>query len=437
MGMHYRRYWLAWLVVCLLALPAQANPLRLGALNLPVPADWQRADVLEEQDLDSVILRSGVNDQVMEMFLPVQRIRLKTDREAFLLQLEKGWRKRYGDKLVLNWIEAGGETWRMCRRPSRIGKGQIFQLVTVHESEAYQLIVAVPDGVDQLPDTVREMLEGAYWDGKKAPLVDAAVKVENPIPAETIDVPAHLHQAAVEIMPSQNLRLLRKVLALPGSRAWGPLAKEESGRLARSGLITGLGLTPESVGVRGFLEGYQWLEHVDEVEEPQKQAFRREWRVQWSSVPKYWETRDALELEVTVNAHTSGSLSESDVIVSMEMHPICAPRKDVVLWLNELEQAGPARMNGLARLICRQVNGVVQRVEVKVNADEFASDKSTPIRKKISLPVPEHWRLWLQTGSGEIAQRLVILSGIRMSEAGNAPGDALFRNVAAVYVYGQ
>ena len=73
----------------------------------------------------------------------------KTDEAKFIEQLEESWRRRYGDKVELDWIEAAGQRWRVCRRPGRGGDSLVYQMEKTLRENADKIPAADKDAVER------------------------------------------------------------------------------------------------------------------------------------------------------------------------------------------------------------------------------------------------------------------------------------------------
>lgn len=450
--MNYLRFGLAWLAFWL-AGTAVAGMVTVGALSLDAANVWQHADTEEEADFDSIILRDGSEAMPLEVFLPKQRVRPRTDEAKFIEQLEASWRRRYGDKVELDWIEAAGQRWRVCRRPGRGGDGLVYQIVTVHGGEAYQVIAAVPAQADKLPEPVRMLLASAVWldagntsgpvgvavaqpASPDLPIAANATVTTTEITPEAAPPPAEVSAApAVPAKLGGQWHLLRKVLALPGSKAWPVLAEAEGALVGTEGLVKGLGLSAEADGIDGFLEGYLWKK--GEVAGEYRHPFRRHWRVLWPAFPEAWRGGEDLPVSLDFLADAVGLEAGGDMVVRFDLTPVCAPRLAVVRWLDGLESRGPEGMAELARMACKRPDGGPAPVVVKVAAKDYPAMPEQKVSKRVALPLPMEWEQGIRVRSRQEVRRLVLTVRFQTSEGeGKAPGDAMFREAVAVFVFG-
>lgn len=145
------------------ALPAWSDTVRAGQLELDVVAPWQRLTA-DADGLDSnIVLHQAVQGATLDAYLAKRPVHLQTTPDSFYEQLDHGWRVHYGERVDLGWQEIAGIRWRFCRHPGRDDDSTLFQLVTVHDGEAYQVLVVAPSGSDDLPDEVRLLLQQIHW----------------------------------------------------------------------------------------------------------------------------------------------------------------------------------------------------------------------------------------------------------------------------------
>ncbi|WP_206199318.1 hypothetical protein [Parasulfuritortus cantonensis] len=499
--MNYRGFGLAWLAAGLLALavPAAAVDMAVGALGLNVAEVWQRGSSTEENDLDSLVLRMGSHDTMLEIFLPRHRTKLKGGEGQFMDQLERSWRRRYGDRVQLDWLEVAGTRWRICRRPSQSGDGQVFQIVTMHGGEIYQLVAVAPVDASRLPIAVKALLESATWDvaaaernlplpdmlpsaamlakpdvpppprAPEAPAKPAAVPaapvaatpaaVPEPMPAPAAGTPAPVPAASAPVaavppapapaappaapakavpavQAAAKWRLLRSVMVAPGGKEWPALAEAEGRLLGSDGPVTGLGLSGEANALDGFLEGYLWRK--DDGGHEHREMFRRHWRVAWRAVPETWTAGEALAVDLDLAAETVGLASAGGLDVDLELAAVCAPRLEVVRWLDNLEARGVAGLPDLAKMACPGVGPGPAPAPLRVTAGEFPAATGGKLAKRVLLPLPAAWEQTVQTAQAKAKEvrRLVLVARVRTSDDGHASGDALFAKAAAVFVFG-
>lgn len=466
--MNYRGFGGAWLVLWLLVAPAWAGVVAVGALDLALSGNWQRASAEEEAELASVILRDGAAEGALEVVLPGKRLRPKTDEVRFFEQLERSWQRRYGDRIRLDWLEAAGSRWRVCRRPSRSGESHVFELVAVHEGEAYQIMVAAPPGMDNLPDTVQALLAGAAW-RNAAPVVDVAAVapvVVEPAPAAptTITTPATTELAPVAVSestpavpaipvaappapvvepataavspieppppakPALAWRLLNQAVLLPGVRSWAALADAETSHLGGPGMVDGLGLQARENGLEGYLEGFV---RNDPADRKARCQFRQQWQVGWLPASVSWRGDElAFDLDVLIDA--AGDEATGGLTTNVELTPACASAADMTAWLEGLKKSGPVGLVGLGKLVCTAVTGKPGVASVSVSADAFPGWPDEAIRRVVTVPAPAQW----PESVAPDHRHLVLTLRFQVSADGGKLGDAMWREAVVVFVFG-
>lgn len=404
---NYRGFGAAWLVVCLwLAQAAGAAPVTLGNLGLDPSDAWRRGDAMEEAEMASIVLRDA-GTASLEVYLPLRRSRLKNDEAEFFSRLEQGWQRRYGDQAELGWLETGGKRWRVCRRPSRDGAGQVYEIVAVHGGEAYELIALAPKEADVLPESVRGLLSGASWQGV---LPDATAAESRPA------------------VPERRWYLLRSVTVVPSGPAWEELAMAEANRIGVGGLVKGLGMSATPAGIEGFLEGFVWKgsEGAGEYRMP----FRREWRIGWPSVPDVWPGGEALNLELLMSETHAGLPVSRNLGVDFQVAAVCAPEARLTHWLDGLEALGVAALPDIDAMSCRSGATGPDPVSVAMPPDE------TEYRGSAVLRLPSAWERDIPSHAADDVGRLVVILRFRFSDTGGEPGDAMLGRAAAVFVFG-
>lgn len=437
--MNYRGFRLAWLVAWLLTAPAMAETLAVGELRLNTDATWQRADAEEEQSFDSIVLRGAGQPARLEVFLPRQRARPK-EADRFIEQLEQSWRRRYGDQVELDWLEAAGQRWRVCRRPSRSGDGHVFQIVALHGGEAYQLVAVTPAEVAVLPEAVRSLLAGAAW--ADTPAAAKAEPVAAAAPSQAVAAPPPQAPVAPTVAPPApapvklggRWRLLRQVVALPGGKDWPALAEAEGRLLGAGSLVKGLGLSNEAAALSGFLEGVLWQkgEGAGEVRQP----FRRQWQVRWPDLPGEWQGGRELVFDLDFLGPVPGPAVAGDLRVRLEVLPACGPRLELVRWLDALEAQGSAAIERIAALPCHAPDGAPAATVVGVAASDYPAGGEARLSRRVALPLPPDWEQRIRARQHGDSRRLILIARFATSESGQAPGDAMFGRAYAVFVFG-
>jgi hypothetical protein len=456
---NYRGFGWAWLVLGLLVVPASAAPLAAGALTLDAAESWLRASPGEEAELASVILRHGAAEGALEIILPGHRPRPKTDAARFIEQLERSWRRRYGDRIGLDWLEAAGSRWRVCRRPSRSGESHVFELVTVHGGEAYQIMVAAPPGMDHLPDTVRALLAGAVWTDSMpepvpAPAVVAQALVEPastappvpavaqaptippepvvaPAPAEP-PPPASLAPVPAPAEPEPVWRLLRQVVLLPGTRDWAALADAEGAHLGGPGMVDGLGLSARENGLDGFLEGFV---RRDQAARKARCPFRQQWRVDGLTAPAAWQGAE-LSMPLAFRIDSAGEPTAGGLTARFEWTPACAPAAELANWLDALPALGRSGLAALDKMACAARLESPGAASASVSADDFPAWPDECLDRPVTVAAPMAWQRALIAAEPRERRHLVLTVRFRVTVEGSAPGDALWREAVVVFVYG-
>ena len=468
MGGDYLRFGLTWLVLWTVGLGgALAVPVDVGQWRIEAPAAWQRAGADEETDLDSLVLRLEAGPATIEVLVPRRLTRLKTSPAQFYRQLEQSWRRRFGDQAALDWLDAAGQRWRSVRRPSLSGAGEVFQLVTVREGLAYQLIVVVPALGEALPAQVADLLAASFWTADPTGPTVAASSPEGPAkdgtspeppqtlalapdpvpevptstkldssPARVVEPAAPTHQTSdpVADLPDplgRRWRLLRQGLALPGPRAWAALAEVEARLLEPRGWITGLGFNAEGPGLTGFLEGVQWREVAGQAQE--KQAFRSEWSVRWPDFPVRWRGGEVLAIKLALEARALGRPVQGDLIVQAEVTALCAPRMAIVNWLDAVE-AGRASAEPPSGLLCASPAGAPAPAGLSVSQADYPAEGR--VGRVLSVPLPVAWESGVRGRMGESRRLLVRIRLARSAQPDGLSGDRLLRQATAYFIYG-
>jgi len=246
-------------------------------------------------------------------------------------------------------------------------------------------------------------------------------------------VPAVAVPTTASETPPARWRLLRQVIGLPAGAEWGGLVEAERGLLGAEGLVTGLGLSAQKDGLEGFLEGYVWQKGEGSGE--YKQRFRRHWRLQWPRFPDHWSA-DGLELDLDFFRDVSGLALEGEFAVRLELAALCAPRRKVVAWLDEVERSGIRGLAQAADMACPAPSAGPAPTVVTTVADDYVAGSQAKVGKRVRLPFPEAWRQDAAGGGKDAVRRLVLILRPMTSETGRRPGGALFGRAAAVFVFG-
>lgn len=427
---NYRGIRLAWLAFCLagVSIPAWPASLRLGALQLDYEPPWERAEAAAETAEDSLILRLEGTEARLEVFLPRQRPRLKVDEAHFLEQLEARWTAHYGAVASFGWVEAGARRWRLCRRPSLAGDATVFQLVAVHDGEAYQVVALSPGQTQSLPLSLRELLARASWDPAVAATVPAAVAPAAAVPA------AGAEPAAPDLAPhGGRWRLRRTLVSLPLRPDWAVLAEAERGHIAGSGWVSGLGLGREGSGLAWFIEGYAWLpgEGGQEVRQP----FSRRWQIGWAPPAPLWIGGEARTFSLSFAGEAAEGTAEGGMTVQLRWLAVCAPRKTIIALLDDLERGDMAAAGHLPAMAAACVSeNPPPPLRLNVSAAERAESVDHRLLKKVAVPLPAAWESRLKARTPGVV-RLLLEVRFLASASGDQPGDAMLKPVAAYFVY--
>ena len=382
-------------------------------VSLAVEPPWQRAEIDEEQSADSVILRQPGVDASLEVYLPMRRVQLKTDPDAFFQQLDQGWKLRYGDVAKLSWREIGATRWRLCRRLSLDNNSVLFQLVTVRGAEAYQVVAVTPPGTVALPDAVQTLLQGGVW-AEAQPIVASAQAKPKPV---------------VAAVPDKSWRLLRQVAVHPGAGQWGGLAKDERTRLGANELLMSLGLKVGKDSLIWFLEGRHMTRH--KADAPPRPSHRVRWRLDWPPLAELWRENEnqIIDLKFANEADTAARRG-NNFGVRYELIGVCALRPAIVAWLNALEQGQPGAMRQMELL----TTGCQQRPTEPPPVTVMSGGASAA--RPAMLRLPADWAAAIRAKDAGSVRRFLLVMRFMASPAGRAPGDALLSQAAVVSVFG-
>ncbi len=429
---NYRGIRLAWLAFCLAgaSIPAWPASARLGALQLEYEPPWERAEAAAETAEDSLILRLEGTEARLEVFLPRQRPRLKIDEARFLEQLEARWTAHYGTAASFDWVEAGARRWRLCRRPSLAGDATVFQLVAVHDGEAYQMVALSPGQRQSLPLSLRELLARASWVPAVAATTPTAVASAVAVPAAGAEPAA----AVPDLAPhGGRWRLRRTLVFLPLRPDWAALAEAERGHIAGSAWVSGIGLGREGSGLAWFIEGYAWLpgEGGQEVRQP----FSRRWRIGWAPPAPLWIGGEARTLSLSFAGEAAEGPAEGGMTVELRWLAVCAPRKSIIALLDDLERGDVAAAGHLSAMTAACVSeNPPPALRLNVSAAERAKSVAHHLVKEVTVPLPAAWEKNLKARTPGVV-RLLLEVRFMASTSGDQPGDAMLKPVAAYFVY--
>jgi hypothetical protein len=434
---NYRGIAALWLAFSLLGAssPACSESIRSGELGLAVESPWQRAGVDEEQSTDSIILRQPEANGVLEVYLPLHRVRLKTTTDAFFEQLDLGWKARYGDEVGLEWREIGGARWRVCRRLSLDSGSVIFQLVTVLGEEAYQVVAVVPPGTRNLPEPVLALLQHSSW-GEPAPVVAAepALPVKVP-PVAAVSEPVKPAPLATPV-PGKPWHLLRQVVVQPGQGQWEQISSAEKDHFGANGLVTGLGLKAEKNDLDWFLE--EVAAPGGESGTAGQRRYQAHWRLKWSSPAEIWREGENQAMALTFADALDTAQPGNAFGVRYELLGVCAPRSVIVGWLDDLDSGRPDAMNRLGTLTsgCRPQPDGPSPVTVMAAKDAAAFVPRQPMNLNATLPLPMEWASAIQARDSGSVRRFMLIMHFMTSATGTSPGDALLKQATVIFVYG-
>jgi hypothetical protein len=431
---NYRGIAALWLAFSLfgLAVPGFAETVRFGALNLAVEWPWQRANGQDENALDSIILRIPQGHERVEVDFPLRRIHLNTSPQRFFDQLDLGWKSRYGASAELNWQDISGTRWRVCRRQGMDSDSVLFQLVTVRDNEAYQVIVIAPIGAWSLPDAVLSLLQSSTW---VMPLPESVVFSKSKLAAEaTIVSPIKLSVTETPA-PGQSWRLLKQIVVHPGKGQWEQIAKAESAHLGTQTLVTGLGLQVEQNSLDWFLDGVPTSGGTGSATQP---AYQIHWRLNWSPLHDVWREGENQVMTLTFNDALETVQNGNSFGVRYEWFGVCAPSPEMAAWSSALESGQQDAMNRIETLTsgCRPQLEQPSPVTVMAGADSGSSMPRPPIVLEATLPLSKTWSESIQTRDTGSVRRFILVMHFMTSTSGKAPGDALLNQSAVIFVFG-
>jgi len=472
--------------LALVLTPAQAENLRVGDLVFDYASPWRRAEAAEEKGAEGLILRRQEGKQSLVVLLPQHQALLKLPAEDFFAQLQIRWQVLYGKAVKIDWVEAGGRRWLAARRPSmERSNAVVFHLVTVLNGMAHHLLVYAPVGSTALPEAVSELLadhvevatptstaevpatettatETTATEAPTTPPADAgqpgAVSgsepvappsdksekvVVAPIPATPVlapplpvaegqpPIPKQPPPPAQPVEPAERWVLKRVVRVLPQGRDLDVLARLEANPpTGRHGLITGYALERREHGVKGFLEGYNWVTGPDgkDVRWP----FLRHWEVQWQPPAEIWTGGETLPLEVTIGPGGIES-DQARLGVRAELALLCGSRRGMIAAYNRMDRGEPATLAPFSDA-CLGERGGLPFGEAFVTAVDRTAEQAAPLKRRLSLDLPRRIELAPPPGRGSVRRLLLTVRPLG-SETGQAPGDRLLSSVAMHYIY--
>ena len=313
-----KAWWVGVMLAVVWALPrlALAETLRVESLHVPQLAPWQRGPAEQEQADDVYLLDLHADKAVASQVVLLRRAPVvKGNAEAYYDRLTRFWRDTYGKRVLIDWVEVGGVTWRTLRRPSSENGMGVFQLSTVFDGRAYSLLVFVPGTVTELPAPVMALLADMRF-GSRA---GENAKVLAQVPAE---------RWALTRVYRFNLSgdVLEAVVAA------------DVERMGRDGMLTGYGVDYGEASVDWFMEGYKWKTLAGRV----------------AQVP--WSTRGRLEVDAPAELGDGATWTlrlilpaqEMGVFARLAVWDMCAPADVLKDVLDRLDHGARGPMERLA-----------------------------------------------------------------------------------------
>jgi len=415
---NYRGIAALWLVMCLfIASPvAFGEGVKAGEFELSPDQGWHRAPAEAEASAASVILFDGAG---LEVDLPHRQTRLNTSPDNFFHQIDTIWRMRYGQQASMSWLDAAGTRWRVCRRPSLEGPDIVFQLVTVHAGDIYQVLVIAPPGTTALPESVGRLLKQGRWGvAEPEPAID-----ESEPPATGREKP--LQEKSDDISPAPppatyRWRLLRTLVA-PGRAGEKPqITLDELARLGRHARLSGL-------AVHVSASRLDWS--LDAEDGDEARPYRVNWQVEWKPPPD--ELRPGHEFALTPSfRNLSGSGMGAGFGLSYGLVAVCGPQSVLTAWQDALVSGRERYDERVGELEAGCGHGDA-RAPMPLTLTADAKDIYFA-----SLTVPKDWVGEIRPAVEGAVMRLLLVVRFMASPQGTAPGDALLKPVAVVYVYG-
>lgn len=306
----------------LLAVPgAWAEVLRVDAMRLSPEAPWQRGDAAQEKEdglylLEWPLLSGSVQGVALQVTLPRRSTPLKADAESFHSNLRKIWAAQFGKGAEIGEIEIAGVRWMTCRRPTGDGGAIVFQLATVHERRAYNLLAFASPQATGLPKPVYDLLAGVRFGPEPRPWIATRV-----------------------------------IAAQPGGIALEALVQGDAERLGQDGMLTSYGIeysqppgTPNAgPGKRlaWFMEGFKWRNLVG-GDERLPISLRGHLEARGEARAAGATAAIAIELRVAAESGTG-------VEVDVSLLDLCAPTAELDAALARLERGARAPLERLAR----------------------------------------------------------------------------------------
>ncbi len=300
-------------MVCGLLLAAAsmvgAESLRVDALRLTPEAAWRRGDPAREREDGAYLLEwpavVGARDIALQVAIPPGSTPLRTDAQAFYVNLRKKWASQYGKQAEIGQIEIGGMPWLACRRRAGDGEATVFLLAGAHGGRAYSVLAFAAPRATGLPKPVYDLLATA--DFGEAP-------------------------------PRGFAR--RGIAEQPGREVLASMLSADAKRPGPDGMLTGYGLRYVPPGGFGaepalrlewFLEGFAWR---DQGGREERKPFAHQGY-----------------LEARAGPHSLYLAAASDIAVDVEagLLDLCAPSSELDAALAQLANGKREALEGLLR----------------------------------------------------------------------------------------
>lgn len=306
----------------LLAVPgACAEVLRVDAMRLSPEAPWQRGDAVQEKEdglflLEWPLISRSAQGVALQVTLPRRSTPLKADAESFHINLRKIWAAQFGKGAEIGEIEIAGVRWMTCRRPAGDGGAIVFQLATVYEGRAYNLLAFASPQATGLPKPVYDLLAGVHFGPEPQPWIATRV-----------------------------------IAAQPGHVALEALVQGDAERLGQDGMLTGYGIeyspSPDTANagpgqrLTWFMDGFKWRNRVGRDE---RQPISLRGHLEARGPARVEGPLAAVSIELQVAAESSTGV-EADI----SLLDLCAPTAELDAALARLERGARAPLERLAR----------------------------------------------------------------------------------------
>jgi hypothetical protein len=229
--------------------------------------------------------------------------------------------------------------------------------------------------------------------------------------------------------------LRRTVLALPARPDWDALAAAERRQIGADALVQGIGLARGENGLAWFLDGFTWQPEAGQGES--RRPFSRRWRVGWPALPTAWTGGEALPLALAFGGEAPAGQAGGEFQVRFTVSAICAPQREIVRVLDDLEQG---RANAAARLEalrgdCLVPQGAPPPVRLAVSAREREQAAGGQLVREAAIHLPAAWESGIRAQGRGAVRRLLVEGRFMASEAADQPGDVLLRPAALYLVF--